>query len=339
MDERYQILGKRPVELRSWLLELGIPGYAAKQLHEWIYEKRVKSFEQMTNISKAHRRLLHDKSELGFSDPVHTARSKDGTVKYLFRTEAGQLVETVYIPEADRATLCVSSQVGCKMNCAFCMTGRMGFLDQLKAGEILNQILSIPESSSLTNIVFMGMGEPMDNTDEVMRALDVLTSEDGFAWSPKRVTVSTIGVHPGLVRFLEESKCHLAISLHTALPDQRLAWMPSEKAWPIAETIQLLKNYDFSKQRRLSFEYILFKDLNDSQNHAKAMANLLKGLDCRINLIRFHSIPDSPFQSTDEMAVQAFADVLLAKGLRTTVRKSRGEDIQAACGLLSTQKQ
>jgi len=218
------------------------------------------------------------------------------------------------------------------------MTGRMGFQAQLTAQEILNQILSIPESESLTNIVFMGMGEPMDNMDEVMRALEVLTSEDAFAWSPKRITVSSIGVHPGLLRFLEESKCHLAISLHTPISSQRLSWMPSEKAWPIEETIKILRNHDFGKQRRLSFEYILFKGLNDTPAHAKSLIALLRGLECRVNLIRFHTIPDSPFKSPDEMTVHAFSGYLNAKGLKTTVRKSRGEDIQAACGLLSTKK-
>lgn len=336
--EKIQILGKYPDELRSWLHALGMPGYAAKQLHEWIYVKRVRSFEDMTNLSKSNRVLLNEKAELGFSLPVHALHSVDGTIKYLFKTRQGHLIESVYIPEGDRATLCVSSQVGCKMNCDFCMTGRMGFKAQLTAQEILNQILSIPASESLTNIVFMGMGEPMDNIDEVMRALDILTSEEGFAWSPKRITVSTIGVNPGLLRFLQESKCHLAVSLHTALSIQRLSWMPSEKAWPIEETIRLLRDFDFSKQRRLSFEYIIFKGLNDTPSHAKSLLALLRGLDCRVNLIRFHSIPDTPFKSPDEMTVQAFADFLNAKGLKTTIRKSRGEDIQAACGLLSTNK-
>lgn len=336
--EKFQILGKHPEELRSFLLALGLPGYAAGQLHEWIYVKRVRSFEEMTNLSKSNRMLLNEKADLGFSDPVLASHSADGTVKYLFKTHEGHLIESVYIPDHDRATLCVSSQVGCKMNCSFCMTGRMGFLAQLTAQEILNQILSIPASGSLTNIVFMGMGEPMDNIDEVLRALAVLTSEDAFAWSPKRMTVSSIGVHPGLLRFLDESKCHLAISLHTPVSSQRLSWMPSEKAWPLEETIHILKKYDFSKQRRLSFEYIVFKGLNDTPSHAKSLLALLRGLDCRVNLIRFHSIPDSPFKSPDEMTVQAFADYLNANGLKTTVRKSRGEDIQAACGLLSTKK-
>jgi len=336
--EKFHILGKRPDELRAWILNQGMPVYAAKQLHEWIYVKRVRSFEDMTNLSKANRSLLAERAELGFTQPVHTSTSVDGTKKYLFKTHQGHLIESVYIPETDRATLCVSSQVGCKMGCDFCMTGRMGFKAQLSADEILNQVLSIPESEKLTNIVFMGMGEPMDNIEEVLRALHILTSEDGFAWSPKRVTVSTIGINPGLLRFLQESKCHLAVSLHTPDPAQRLTWMPSEKAWPIEETIRLLKTFDFSKQRRLSFEYILFKGLNDTPAHAKSLLSLLRGLDCRVNLIRFHTIPNSPFKSPDEMTVQGFAEYLNVKGLKTTIRKSRGEDIQAACGLLSTKQ-
>ena len=338
MLDKYKILGKEPEALRSWLMDLGLPGYATKQMLEWIYIKRVRHFDDMTNLSKKNRQLLQQKADLGFSDPIVVSQSKDGTVKYLFKTESGQPVESVYIPDKTRSTLCVSSQVGCKMKCDFCMTGRMGFLGQLSASDILNQILSVPESNELTNIVFMGMGEPMDNIDEVLTALNVLTSEDGFAWSPKRITVSTIGVHPGLLRFLDESKCHLAISLHTAIPEQRLAWMPTEKAWPIQETIEILRNYDFSKQRRLSFEYILFQGLNDSPAHVNALVALLRGLDCRINLIRFHKIPNTKFPTTDEMAVQAFASALEKRGLNTTVRRSRGEDIQAACGLLSTKQ-
>jgi 23S rRNA (adenine2503-C2)-methyltransferase len=335
---KFQILGKRPDELQLWLLDQGMPAYTARQIIEWVYVKRVRSFRDMTNISKINRTLLVERADLGFSEPVESLHSVDGTIKYLFKTNQDFFVESVYIPEYDRATLCVSSQVGCKMNCQFCMTGRMGFKAQLKADEILNQILSIPESESLTNIVFMGMGEPMDNIDEVMRALDILTSESAFAWSPKRITVSSIGVYPGLLRFLNESKCHLAISLHTPNTAQRLSWMPAEKAWPIEETIKKLRIFDFSSQRRLSFEYIIFKGLNDTPAHAKSLVALLHGLECRVNLIRFHTIPNTLFKSPDEMTVQAFSDYLNAKGLKTTIRKSRGEDIKAACGLLSTKR-
>lgn len=333
--EKYQLIGKKPSEIKEWVTANGLPAFVAKQILDWIYDKRVFDFDQMLNISKASRYFLKESAAIYKSDPVQVSESSDGTKKYLFRTEGGFLIESVMIPDNDRVTLCVSSQSGCKMGCDFCMTGRMGFSTSLKSWEILNQIFSVSESKDISNIVFMGMGEPMDNIDEVLCALDVLTSDYGLAWSPKRITVSTIGQIPNMKRFLDESKCHLAVSLHTAIPSQRLSWMPSEKAWPVEKIIQLLKTYDFSGQRRLSFEYIMFKGLNDSKLHADKLISLLKGLECRVNLIRFHTIPDTQFISPDEKVLNDFANYLNSKGLNTTIRKSRGEDIQAACGLLS----
>lgn len=336
--EKFQIIGKNKAELKEWVLAQGLPSYTAGQLMDWVYRKHAVTFDAMTNLSKNTRSLLNDKAEIFLKGPAHSEKSEDGTIKYLFgTTTSDDFVETVYIPDDERATLCVSSQVGCRMGCAFCMTGRMGFRKGLKSYEILNQILSVPEFDKLDNIVFMGMGEPMDNIDEVLRALWCLTSQDGLAWSPKRITVSTIGHMPGLRRFIEESKCHLAISLHTAVPSQRQSWMPSEKAWPVEETVKYLRTIDFSGQRRLSFEYIVFKDMNDDIAHANELIKLLKGIECRVNLIRFHTIPDTPFKSPDEITVRNFAEYLNKKGIRTTIRKSRGEDIKAACGLLSTQ--
>ncbi len=323
-------------EMKAWVMVQGLPVFTASQMLDWIYHKNVRSFEQMTNLSKATRALLNERATIYHVEPIRTVHSEDGTIKYLFPTRKGDTVEAVFIPENDRATLCVSSQAGCKMGCAFCMTGRMGFISQLAACEILNQILSIPGVNELTNIVFMGMGEPMDNLDEVLKALERMTAADGFAWSPKRITVSTIGVLPAMKRFFAESQCHLAVSLHTPLSDQRASWMPSQKAWPLEDIIGWLKTCDFGRQRRLSFEYIVFKGLNDSMTHADQLARLLNGIDCRVNLIRFHTIPDSPFASPDEQTIQLFCDRLNKKGIRTTIRKSRGEDIQAACGLLST---
>lgn len=323
-------------EVKTWVMKQGLPAFTASQLLDWMYIKHIRSFEQMTNLSKATRLLLEERATIYHVEPVQSVHSTDGTIKYVFPTLSGDCIETVFIPENDRATLCVSSQAGCKMGCSFCMTGRMGFLSNLAACEILNQILSIPGVDELTNVVFMGMGEPMDNLDEVLKALDWMTATDGFAWSPKRITVSTIGVLPAMKRFFAESKCHLAISLHTPLSDQRADWMPSQKAWPMEEIVRWLKTCDFGRQRRLSFEYIVFKGLNDTFAHADQLARLLKGLDCRINLIRFHSIPDSSFASPNDEVLEAFCDRLNKKGLKTTIRKSRGEDIQAACGLLST---
>lgn len=333
------LLGKTLVELQQIVANLGMPRFAAKQIAAWLYDKRVTRIDEMTNLSLKHRELLKEGYEVGVSAPVESMRSVDGTVKYLFKTPMGNFIESVYIPDDDRATLCVSSQVGCKMNCLFCMTGKQGFQANLNANQILNQIFSIPESRTLTNVVFMGMGEPFDNLDEVLKALEVMTADYGLAWSPKRITVSSVGLKKGLERFLQESDCHLAISMHSPLPQQRRELMPAEKAFSIADVVEVLKKYDFSKQRRLSFEYILFKGVNDSLVYAKEIVKLLRGVDCRMNLIRFHAIPNVPLEGVDMEQMTAFRDYLTQHGVFATIRASRGEDIFAACGMLSTAKQ
>lgn len=333
------LLGKTLDELTQIVLDLGMPKFTAGQIASWLYGRKVASIDEMTNLSVKNRERLKECYEVGATAPVHEMRSVDGTVKYLFRTPEGDYVESVYIPDADRATLCVSSQVGCKMNCKFCMTGKQGYTNSLTAAQILNQIYSIPERDTLTNVVFMGMGEPFDNLDEVLRALEILTASYGYAWSPKRITVSSVGLRKGLRRFLGESDCHLAISLHSPFPAQRQELMPAEKAFSIVEIVDILRQYDFSKQRRLSFEYIVFKGVNDSLIYAKELVRLLRGLDCRMNLIRFHAIPNVDLEGADMETMLAFRDYLTQHGLFATIRASRGEDIFAACGMLSTAKQ
>lgn len=338
MTEKKHLLGLTLDELKDVALECGLPKFAAKQMADWLYKKRVLSIDEMTNLSLANRNLLSEKYDVGRTLPVEDQRSIDGTVKYLFKTDAGKFIESVMIPEDERATLCVSSQVGCKMNCLFCMTGKQGFNGNLSANEILNQVCSIDESDDLTNIVFMGMGEPLDNYEQLKKTLDIMTSDYGFAWSPKRITVSTTGVTPKLKRFLDESNAHLAVSLHTPMKEQRLSIMPAEKAFPLSGVLDLLKQYDWSKQRRLSFEYIMFKDFNDSIVHAKELFKILNGLDCRVNLIRFHAIPNVDLVTSSNETMVQFRDFLTRKGLMCTIRSSRGEDIFAACGMLSTEK-
>ena len=313
-----------------------MPKFAAKQIASWLYDKKVETIDEMTNLSLKHREALKEGYEVGASAPVEEMRSVDGTVKYLFRTPAHNFIEAVYIPDEDRATLCVSSQVGCKMNCKFCMTGKQGYSANLTAHQIINQIHSLPERDKLTNVVMMGMGEPLDNLDSLLPALEVLTSAWGFGWSPTRITVSTAGVASRLERFLEATQVHLAVSLHNPFPHERAEIMPIEKAWPIREVVEILRRYDFTHQRRVSFEYIVMSGLNDSPRHIRELCRLLDGIKCRINLIRFHKIPGSPYFSPDDRAMIAFRDALTAKGIHTTIRTSRGEDIQAACGLLST---
>ena len=314
----------------------GLPRFTASQIARWLYTNHVSDIDAMTNLSLKARSTLKEKYDLGLSAPLRESVSQDGTKKYLFKTNQGEYIESAYIPDGDRATLCVSSQAGCRMGCKFCATGRQGLQHSLSSAEILNQIISIPESAKLTNIVFMGMGEPLDNTDEVLRVIEILTADWGFGWSPTRITLSTAGVAKELEHFLDSSKVHLAISLHNPFHDERAEIMPIEKAYPIRSVMDILRRYDFTSQRRVSFEYILMEGLNDSPRHIKELCRLLDGVKCRINIIRFHKIPDSPYFSPPEAQMIEFRNTLTAKGIQTTIRTSRGEDIQAACGLLST---
>jgi 23S rRNA (adenine2503-C2)-methyltransferase len=339
MTQKQPLLGLTLSELQAITKQLSMPLFTAKQMASWLYDKKVKTIDEMTNLSLKHRTLLNELYEVGATAPMHAMSSVDGTIKYLYQVGENSFVEAVYIPDGERATLCVSSQVGCKMNCKFCMTGKQGFTTNLSANQILNQIISLPECDKLTNVVMMGMGEPLDNLDEVLKALEILTAPYGFAWSPKRITLSSVGLKKGLKRFIESCDCHLAISLHSPVPEQRRDLMPAEKAYSITEMVDLLRNYDFSKQRRLSFEYIVFKGVNDSMLYAKELLKLLRGLDCRVNLIRFHAIPNVDLEGVDMDSMVKFRDYLTSHGLFTTIRASRGEDIFAACGMLSTAKQ
>ncbi len=332
-----KLLGKTPSQLKEIALAAGLPGFTGNQLAQWIYGKRVRSLSDMTNLSKAGRERLADAYEVGVAEPLGVAASSDGTKKYLFPVNGNpdNAVEAVMIPDGDRKTLCVSSQAGCKMGCKFCMTGRQGFHGNLSAADILSQFLAIDEAAELTNAVFMGMGEPLDNWEEVKKVIEILTAPWGYGWSPKRITLSTIGVIPSLKRFLDECKCHLAVSLHNPFPEERLALMPAQKAFPIQDVIALIRQYDFTGQRRVSFEYTMFAGHNDTPRHADALLHLLKGLECRVNLIRFHRIPDFPYGTSSREAMEAFRDRLTRGGVTATIRASRGEDILAACGLLA----
>ena len=347
MKER--LLGKNLDELKQIAVGEGLPGFTAKQIAQWLYVKKVRSIDDMTNLSKAARAALSEKYEVGLVDYSGLQISTDGTKKYLFPVKCSHkrglnvqddnmeegAVEAVMIPDDDRATLCVSSQSGCRMGCKFCMTGRQGFHGHLSAADIISQFIAVDESDRLTNAVFMGMGEPLDNYENVMRAIEILTADWGFAWSPKRITVSTIGVLPNLKRFLEESRCHLAVSLHDPFGPERLSMMPVQGPWPIQDVIDLIKKYDFTGQRRVSFEYTMFAGFNDTKNHADALIRMLRGLECRMNLIRFHKIPDFPYETSPGVIIENFKQRLNNSGITTTLRASRGEDILAACGMLA----
>lgn len=332
---KVNLLGKTLPQLQELCAAEGFPRFTAKQLCDWLYKKRVESIDAMTNLSLAQRARLNEMAYIGRETPVRCQVSRDGTKKYLLPVLDGHFVEAVYIPEEDRATLCVSCQVGCKMGCRFCVTGQQGFHGNLGAGDILNQLFSIPEYGELTNVVFMGMGEPMDNLDAILAATQTMTSDWGLGWSPKRITISTVGIAPGLKRFLDESQCHVAVSLHNAVPQERLQMMPVQKAFPLSEVLALLRHYDWSGQRRLSFEYTMFRGINDDQQHAQKLVDALKGLDCRVNLIRFHESPEAPYKTSMPTAIKAFQDYLNRHGVTCTLRASRGQDIDAACGLLA----
>ncbi len=336
--ERTFLYGKTLCELQAVCTDLQLPRFVAKQIADWLYRKNVRSFEEMTNLSKATRTLLADHFDLGLHAPERVDESADGTKKYLYRTSENEFVESAYIPDRERATLCVSSQAGCRMGCKFCATARLGLKHSLSTCDILNQIASLPERESLTNVVFMGMGEPLDNLDNVLRALEIMTSDWGFGWSPTRITLSTAGVARELRRFLDSTQVHLAVSLHNPFHEEREEIMPIERAYPIRQIADILREYDFTHQRRVSFEYIVMSGLNDTARHIKELSRLLDGIKCRINLIRFHKIPDSPYFSPSDEKMIAFRDALTQRGIMTTIRASRGEDIKAACGLLSAEK-
>ncbi len=330
------LFGKTLSELQQIVVDLGLPRFTAGQITDWLYKKQISSIAEMSNLSKKNRELLQENFEVGLTAYTKVQISADGTKKYLFPTIQHKFIETAMIPERDRKTVCVSSQVGCKMGCLFCFTAKQGFQGQLSAGEIVNQIRSIDEAGDVSNIVYMGMGEPFDNLDEVLKSIEILASEWGFAMSPRRITVSTIGIIPGMLTFLEKSEAHLAVSLHTPFNEERQKLMPVQVAYPIEEVVREIKSWDFGRQRRVSFEYILFEGLNDSPAHVRELARLLDGLKCRINLIRFHPVPGTPLKSPSDKVMQEFKDALNNKGILTTVRASRGQDIYAACGLLST---
>ena len=348
---KVKLIGKNLEELKSLVAEEGLPGFTAKQIAQWLYVKKVRSIDDMTNLSKAARAKLSEKYEVGVTPYAGLQISSDGTKKYLFPVKCSHrrglhaglpeddledgAIEAVMIPDDDRATLCVSSQSGCRMGCRFCMTGRQGFHGNMSAADIISQFIAVDESDRLTNAVFMGMGEPLDNFDNVMRAREILTADWGFAWSPKRITLSTIGVLPTLKRYLDECRCHLAVSLHNPFADERLSVMPAQKAWPVQEVIDLIRKYDFTGQRRVSFEYTMFAGFNDTKAHADALIRMLRGLECRMNLIRFHKIPDFPYETSPDVIMENFKTRLNNSGIMTTIRASRGEDILAACGMLA----
>ncbi len=338
MENLQPIFGMTISQLQAVVAELGLPKFTAKQIADWLYKKNITSFDEMTNISKKAKELLSARFTFGIEPPIKESVSQDGTKKYLYKVGDNRYVEAAYIPDRDRATLCVSCQSGCKMGCKFCNTGLQGFGGNLSTNQILNQIKALPEFEKLTNLVFMGMGEPMDNLDNIMQALEILTADYGLAMSPHRMTLSTVGLVPALSQFLQKTDVHLAISVHNPFPDERAEIMPIEKAQPLKRTLDMVRQYDFRHQRRFSAEYIMIQGFNDSPRHARELASILQGIPSRVNLIRYHEHPGSDFHASSDIRIHEFQQILEQRGIITTIRASRGEDINAACGLLSTKE-
>ena len=340
MDEDLKpLIGLSLTQLQSVALEAGLRRFAGGQMARWLYQKRVRSIDEMTDLSKSARETLKERYCVGREEPLARVVSIDGTAKYLFRGAKSRDVESVMIPDGDRATLCISSQAGCRMGCRFCMTGRQGFHGQLTRAQIINQVLSVEESERLTNAVFMGMGEPMDNFEEVVAAIEIMTSDWGLAWSPKRITVSSIGKIRELRELIERTKVHVAISVHSPYGDERASLMPVEKAYALTDVLGMLRDYDWAHQRRLSVEYIMWRGVNDDIAHADMLVKLIGNQPVRVNLIRFHAIPGVELHPASEERMLMFRNYLNQKGITATIRASRGEDIEAACGMLSTKKE
>ncbi len=333
-----KLLGSTREELRELAVSLGARAYHGDQIYDWIYAKRVTEIDAMTNLPAGFRARVSDEVPLGAAPPAKVSASTDGTKKYLYATESGGWVEAAYIPESGRATLCLSTQVGCKMGCLFCMTGKQGFQAQLDAREIINQYYSLPERESVTNIVYMGMGEPLDNLDATLKSLALFTDHRGLSLAASRITVSTIGLVPAMRRFLTETQCRLAVSLHSPFADERRKLMPIETVHGLEEVLAVVREFGLSRHRRATFEYIMFDGVNDTDRHARELVKILTGIRCRVNLLPFHPIPGTPLRSSSGERINAFRDALIKRGVMTTIRTSRGLDIAAACGMLSTKE-
>ncbi len=338
MSNKTYLLGKTRAELGEIAQSLGEPRYRGDQLYHWLYAKRARTIAQMSTLSATFRERLRESGDGGWRNPARVDESSDGTKKYLFPTRHGAHVEAAMIPDQKRITLCLSTQVGCRRGCSFCQTARQGFQGNLEAGEILNQFHSLPEREYVTNIVYMGMGEPLDNLDATLTSLNIFADPDGYGLGRSRITLSTVGIHPALVQFLDRSNVNLAVSLHSPYTEERRQIMPVENANPIETTVRILRERREDKVRKVSFEYTMFAGVNDSDRHVDGIARLLNGLSVRINLIPYHSIPGTPLAPCDRDTMLRFRDRLRTKGFPTFIRATRGQDINAACGLLWTRQ-
>jgi 23S rRNA (adenine2503-C2)-methyltransferase len=329
------ICGLTAAEILSSTGSAGFELSDAVTIANSIYKRRTRSLSEIPKISKKLKKELEEKFISGIFDPICSVVSADKTVKFLFRTDSGLEFETVYLPENKRNTVCISTQSGCRMGCPFCVTAGYGFRGNLSAGEMVNQILSLPDAKKVTHIVFMGMGEPMDNLDNVLKACEIITSEWGLSVSPRNVTISTVGIIQGVEKFLSTSECNLTLSLYSPFTEERINMIPAEKLNPAKEIVELMKDYQGKKKRRFSIGYIMIEGVNDTDRHLEGLELLLRGSKIRVNLLPYHTVGSDPNRSSAEERMQFFKYNLVVSGISSSIRKSRGVDISAACGLLA----
>jgi len=301
-----------------------------------IFKRQIRDVPALKSVPKQLKNLLQNDFEVGAFMPVTSQLSSDGTEKYLFKSDDGKLFETVYIPDTKRNTLCLSTQSGCRMGCSFCATGNWGFHGNLSVPEIVNQFISIPHAGKITHAVFMGMGEPLDNLDNVLKACNIITSGWGLSLSPRNVTVSTVGITPAIEKFLSGCDCNLALSLFSPFPEERRSMIPVESKYPVKEIIDLLKDFPLGKRRRISLAYIMIKDLNDTGRHLDELRSLVTGSGLRVNLLEYHQAGSDTNTSSTPERMMYFKHNLVISGVSASIRRSRGADISAACGLLAT---
>ncbi|ARG97632.1 23S rRNA (adenine(2503)-C(2))-methyltransferase RlmN [Legionella micdadei] len=345
MNQKINLLNFNHQQMRDFFSELGEKPYRAQQVMQWIHQYGFHDFTQMSNLGKALRERLSQIAEIRLPEILTCQKSSDGTCKWLLKLDCGNCIETVFIPEKNRGTLCVSSQVGCALNCSFCSTAKQGFNRNLSTAEIIGQVwLAVRELSQqngfhdkkITNVVMMGMGEPLLNFDNVVAAMDIMMDDFAYGLSKRRVTLSTSGVLPELERLREVSPVALAVSLHAPNDELRNKLVPINKKYPLAELMALCKRYFKNEpKRRITFEYVMLKGVNDQSEHADQLIKLLRDVPSKVNLIPFNPFPMTEYERSSQQTIDAFRDKLLAKGINTITRKTRGDDIDAACGQLA----
>jgi 23S rRNA (adenine2503-C2)-methyltransferase len=333
------LLGLTARELESVAVDLGSSKYKGRQLFKWLYKKRETDFRIMTDLSLELRNLLKEKYCFRGLNAEEIFRSSDGTEKTLFRLDDNLFIETVRIPDKDKATACVSSQVGCPLGCRFCATGKIGFRRNLSTGEIIGQLLFLRDRygrQAFDNVVFMGMGEPLLNYKNTLKAVEIISSEIGLSISAKRITISTVGITPQIIALADSGiKANLAISLHAATDEKRRRLVPAAQKYPLHEIAEAAKYFARKRKKRVTFEYILFKGINDGGEDILELANLTKGIPCKINILAYNPVPGLPYARPSNEEINSFSKALYPRAPAVTVRKSRGMDIEAACGQLA----